>query len=219
VASGRSAPRLQFFLAAWALTDTQRELLRENRGSGVTRVWCHAPGYIQSDGFSVDGIQKVTGFEVKKVDLASAEAVPTAEGKALGLLDPWGPKSHITPLFSAVPEAGDRVLATFSDGSAALVVRKRAAGTDLYSAVPAVTAPLIRALARIAGVHLYTEENAGVWADGNLASIHVMADGILKVCMPNAGSVRDVYSGRSFGKGPVVEIPARKGETLLLINE
>ena len=216
VASGRITPRLQFFLAAWSLTDSQRDGLQKNRGADVTRVWCHAPGYIRPDGFSIEGIQEVTGFEVKKVDLASADATPTAAGKELGITDPWGTKSRITPLFSVIPKEGDRVLATFSDGSAAMVVRNRPTGTDVYLAVPAVTSPLIRALARIASVPLYTEVNAGVWADGNLASIHVMADGPLRVTMPGVGTVSDVYSGRSFGKGPAVEIPSRKGETLLL---
>ena len=219
VATGRLAPSLQFFLAAWSLTEPQRDGLRKNRGTGVTRVWCHAPGYIRPAGFSIEGIKEVTGFEVKKVDLASAEATPTAAGKELGISDPWGPKSRITPLFSVTPKEGDRVLATFSDGSEAMVLRSTSTGTDVYLAVPAVTSPMIRALARIAGVPLFTEVNAGVWADGNLASIHVMSDGPLKVAMPGVGTVSDVYSGRSFGKGPTVEILSRKGETLLLRRE
>jgi hypothetical protein len=65
-------------------------------------------------------------------------------------------------------------------------------------------------------VHLFTDVNAGVWAKGDLASIHVMADGPLKVHMKRAGRVCDLYSGRVFGDGLVVEIPSRKGETLLL---
>ncbi|MDA3923369.1 MAG: beta-galactosidase [Kiritimatiellae bacterium] len=216
IASGRMTPPLQFFLAAWSLTDKQRDMLHKNRGKGVTRVWCHAPGYIRSGGFSTEGIRDVTGFKVEAVDLASAVVTPTDAGKALGLIEPWGPATRITPLFKVIPEAGDRVLATYSDGAAAMVVRSSSKGTDVYLATPCVTSPLIRALARMSGVHLFTDVNAGVWAKGDLASIHVMADGPLKVHMKRAGRVCDLYSGRVFGDGLVVEIPSRKGETLLL---
>ncbi len=219
IASGSIKAKLQFFLATWSLTDTQRKQLKKNRGKGVTRIWCHAPGYIKPSGFSIDGIKEVTGFKVKKIDLPSAEAAPNAEGKALGIENPWGPKTPITPLFSVIPEKGDQVLASFSDGSPALVIRKSKNGTDVFLAAPAVTPELIRALARIAGVHLYTEENAAVWANSEMASIHVMKDGPLKVTMLKEGTIRDIYSGRSFGKGPTVEIPTHKGETLLLISD
>ena len=216
VAAGRVSAPLQVFLAAWALTDRQREQLRANRRAGTTRAWCHAPGYVRPTGFDLKGITSLTGFEVKPIQLQSAEATPTADGKELGITKPWGPRTPVTPLFAVVPSAGDRILATFSDRSPALVLRTSRTGTDVYLAVPALTSELLRALARIAGVHLYTQVDAAVWADGNLTSIHVPTDGPLEVAMPHAGTVTDIYSGRTFGAGPTVTIPARKGETLML---
>ena len=216
VAAGRVSAPLQVFLAAWALTDRQREQLRANRRAGTTRAWCHAPGYVRPTGFDLKGITSLTGFEVKPIQLQSAEATPTADGKQLGITKPWGPKTPVAPLFAVVPSGGDRILATFSDRSPALVVRTSRTGTDVYLAAPALTTELLRALARIAGVHLYTQVDAAVWADGNLTSIHVPTDGPLEVTMPRAGAVTDIYSGRTFGSGPTVTIPARKGETLML---
>ena len=216
VCAGRVPARLQFFLAAWSLADRQRTLLREGRQTGVTRVWFHAPGYIRPTGFDLEGITDLTGFHVKPVDLQTAVATPTLEGEQMGITEPWGPEARLTPLFAVIPQPGDRVLATFSDGSPAVVLRASPTATDAYVSLPALSSQLIRALARVAGVHLYTEEDAVVWADGDLTSIHVLADGPLAVTMPRAGAVTDVYSGRDFGPGPAVTIPARKGETLLL---
>jgi hypothetical protein len=216
VASGCMAAPLQFFLAAWALTDQQRDMLHKNRRPGVTRVWCHAPGYVRPAGFDAEGITELTGFRVRAVNLDTTVVAPTPAGKDMGITTPWGQTTRLKPLFSVDPVPGDCVLATFSDGSAALVLRKSQTATDVYLAVPELTSQLVRALARASGVHLYTEVDAGVWADGDTASIHVMADGPLKVTMPHAGTVSDLYSGRSFGDGPTVEIPSRKGETLLL---
>ena len=219
VASGRLNAPLQFFLAAWSLTDAQREGLRKNRVPGTTRVWCHAPGVLRPAGFSVDGIREVTGFSVKPVQLDKVAATPTADGKALlGLSKAWGVTTNICPLFSILPAPGDRILATLPDGSPALALRETREGKDVFLAVPALTPELIRGLAKISGVHLYTEsEAAAVWAHQDLASIHVLTNSsTLKVSWPQPGITHDLYNGKQYGPGQTVELPVRQGETLLL---
>jgi hypothetical protein len=217
VASGRLNAPLQFFLAAWSLTDAQREGLRKNRVPGTMRVWCHAPGYLRPTGFSIDGIKEVTGFSVKPVQLAKAAATPTADGKALlGLSKAWGVTTNICPLFSILPAPGDRILATLPDGSPALALRETREGKDVFLAVPALTPELIRGLAQISGVHLYTESDASVWAHRDLASIHALTNGTLTVSWPQSGTTHDLYSGRRYGPGVTTEVPVRQGETLLL---
>jgi len=214
----RLGPRqaLQVFLAAWAPTDRQRQMLAANRGTGITRVWCHAPGIGRPDGFSLDGISEMTSFCVEQTKLDTAVATPTKEGRAAGLTEAWGPATGINPLFYVVPERGDVVWATFSDGTAAVVVRRSRFGTDVFVAVPALTPCLLRALARHAGVHLYTDVDAAVWAHGNFLCVHTMSDGPLTVTVRGTGPVADVFSGQRFGDGPTATIPMRKGKTLLL---
>lgn len=217
VMSGRMNAPLQFFLAAWSLTERQREGLRKNRAPGTTRVWCHAPGYAGTDGLSAEGIRAATGFRVAPHRSESSAAIPTADGKAmLGLSESWGPTTNISPLFRVVPERGDRILATFGDGSPALVLRETQDGKDVFLATPAVSSPLIRGLARISGVHLYTETDAAVWVHQDLASIHVLTNGTLTVTWPKPGTTHDLYNGRRYGPGVTVEVPVRQGETLLL---
>ncbi|HRR33816.1 MAG TPA: hypothetical protein P5026_06945 [Kiritimatiellia bacterium] len=219
VASGRFNAPLQVFLVAWSLTDQQREGLRKNRVPGTTRVWCHAPGYLRPTGYSVDGIQEVTGFSVKPAQLDKAAATPTADGKALlGLSRAWGVTTNICPLFSILAAPGDRILATFPDGSPALVLRETREGKDVFLSVPALTSELIHGLAKISGVHLYTETDAaGVWAHQDLASIHVLTNSsTLKVSWPQPGITHDLYNGKQYGPGQTFELPARQGETLLL---
>lgn len=219
VASGRLNAPLQFFLAAWSLTDAQREGLRKNRVPGTTRVWCHAPGCLRSTGFSADGIREVSGFSVKPVQLDKAAATPTADGKALlGLFKAWGVTTNICPLFSILPAPGDRILATLPDGSPALALRETREGKDVFLSVPALTPELIRGLAKISGVHLYTESDAAaVWVHQDLASIHVLTNSsTLKVSWPQPGTTHDLYNGKQYGPGQTVELPVRQGETLLL---
>ncbi len=46
---GRVPAKLQVFLSAWALSPAKRAALAVQRGPGVTRVWCYAPGYLYLD--------------------------------------------------------------------------------------------------------------------------------------------------------------------------
>jgi hypothetical protein len=134
----------------------------------------------------------------------------------LGLSEPWGPATNINPLFRVVPDHGDRTLAAFGDGSPALVLRETPAGKDVFLATPAVSPALIRGLARISGVHLYTEAAAAVWVHQDLASIHALTNGTLTVTWPQPGTTHDLYNGRRYGPGVTVDVPVRQGETLLL---
>jgi hypothetical protein len=157
-------------------------------------------GILRSTGFSIDGIKEVTGFSVKPVQLAKAAATPTADGKALlGLSKAWGVTTNICPLFSILPAPGDRILATLPDGSPALALRETREGKDVFLSVPALTPELIRGLAKISGVHLYTESDASVWAIG--LGKHPRADKqrTLTVSWPQSGTTHDLYSGRRYG--------------------
>ncbi len=207
--------KLQIFLAAWALTSEERRILAENRLPGVTRVWCYAPGYILPDGFSVPAMKSVTGFSHRPADVPTAVAAPTAMGLSLGLIDAWGPAAKIHPLFSAVANAQE-VLATYSDGSPAVAMRKSDRGTDVFVGTPQLTPELIRALAHSAGVHLYTEKDAGIWAAESVLSVHDVGVGSLALDIGSNSPVVDALSGEMLGKGPVLYPSLSMGETRVL---
>ncbi len=215
--SGQVKSKLQFFLAGWSLTREEREGLRKNRSRGATRVWCYAPGYILPDeGADVSLMEEVTGFRHRPISLPTAEAFPTEEGRKLGLTQPWGPKETIRPLFT-VEAKREEVLATYSDGSPALAVRRNPkGGYDVFLGVPQLTPQLVRALARLAGVHLYTDEEANVWARGDYLMVQGMRDGSLTIDVGKAKEVYDAISGKRLGKGPRITLPFRKGEVRLL---
>ena len=175
---GRVPAKLQVFLSAWALTPAKRAALANRRPPGVVRAWCYAPGYVYPDRADVAGIKEVTGFEAKPANVTTAEAMPTEAGKKLGLLAPWGPKHSIHPLFS-VRASTDETLATYSDGTPAVAVRRSPKGSDVFVGVPQLTPELIRALAKVAGVHLFTTGKATVWAAEGYVSLQAHETGPL----------------------------------------
>ena len=214
--AGRVPAKLEIYLAAWSLTPEQRKQLAASRKPGVTRVWCYAPGYLLPDRADMSAMTAVTGFKHRKVELPTPLTSPTVAGRQMGLDQPWGPKVRISPLFSVVPDQGDSVLATYTDGSPAVVVRRGANGSDVFVGTPQLTSELVRALAKLAGVHLYAGTDAAVWAAGPFLSIHALADGPLQITTGSKAPVCDALDGARIGLGPRVALPIKAGETRVL---
>jgi hypothetical protein len=212
--AGRVPAKLQILLAAWSMTAKDRKTLKANRVAGTTRVWCYAPGYSDGERRDVDLIRETSGFRVHPVALPNPVATPTEKGKAAGLPEPWGQETAITPLFAVEPEAGDEIWATYSDGSAAAVLRRGDRGVDVYLGTPAWTSSLVRAFARTAGVHLFTETDANVWATKHFLSVHAMDDGPLQLSFSGSGAVlHDEIEGKRIGAGQTITVPFRQGQT------
>jgi len=220
VIAKRVPAKLQVYLAAWSLTAAERAALVKSHPNSV-RVWCYAPGYIQADRFDAAGIKDLTGFEVKPVSAFPAAVTPTEAGKQVGLtegweaVNSWAPKAAITPLFAptATPE---ETWATYADGSPAVAVRKSARGVDVFLGVPMLTPELVRALAKLAGVHLYTEGKATVWATDGYLSFQAHEAGPLTIDVGRKTQVSDALDGRPLGMGPTVTLTVTQGETRVL---
>ncbi|MGD0088881.1 MAG: hypothetical protein ABSE73_03080 [Planctomycetota bacterium] len=218
--AGNIHAKLQIFLSAWALTPEKRAALRpphDERGNepGPVRVWCYAPGYLYPDRMDVAGIKELTGFEAKEFAGASAEATPTEAGRKLGLTTPWGSKRAIRPLFS-VTAAPDETLAAYTDGSPAVALRRSGMDHDVFVGVPKLTPELVRALARLARVHLFTDGNATVWAAEGYVSLQAHETGPLVIDTGKEGKVVDALDGRTLGDGPRITLTLQKGETRVL---
>ncbi len=240
VLEGKVPARMQIFFSAWRLTAEQRKALKEKRltaplqtvddagiwsrvkgwfGGGrdaeVTRVWCWAPGYLYPDRVDLAGIKEVTGFTAKPVTLPTAEVAPTELGRKNGLTQAWGPKVPIQPLFS-VEARPDEILAAYSDGSAAVAMRRSAAGLDVFVGVPQLTPELIQALAKASGVHLFTQPGPALWATDGYLSVQAHTNGPVLFDTGRARPVSDALDGTRLGSGPRVELNMEQGDVRVL---
>jgi hypothetical protein len=214
--AGYVPSKLQFFLAAWALTPAQRQSLSAKRTPGTTRVWCYAPGYLLPDRADVAAMTDVTGFKHRLIDLNSTEATPTEAGRAFGITKAWGVKKRITPLFTVDDASPESVLATYKDGSPAMVLRKSEHGADIFIGTPQLTPELIRACSRFAGVHLFTQADASVWEAEGYLSIQALKDGDIAIDTGNDRPVTDVLDAKNLGKGPSLVLPMKAGDVRIL---
>jgi hypothetical protein len=228
---GKVPARVQFFLSAWQLTAEQRKALAAQRevgfgrqmagwfGAGhaadVTRVWCWAPGYLSPERADAAGIKEVTGFRAKAITLPTAEVTPTELGRKNGLAQPWGPKVPIRPLFSVEAAPGE-VLATYSDGSPAVAMRRVRAGLDVFVGVPQLTPELVHAIATVSGVHLFTEPGPALWAAEGFLSVQAHTNGPVLFDTGSKQPVFDALDGSKLGMGPRIELNLEQGEVKVL---
>ena len=116
---------------------------------------------------------------------------------------------------TATPED---TLATYADGTPAVAMRRSEKGIDVFVGVPQLTPELLRALARPAGVHLFTEGKATVWAAEGFLSVQAHESGPLRIDVGRKGAVVDA-GGRVLASArvPVRGLPA--GEPLAMIDD
>ena len=216
VAAGKVHARLNVFLTPWCLTAAQRQALA-TQTRGATNVWCYAPGYLDDDRPSLDAMRELTGFAMKLVTPGKALATPTAAGIRLGLTKPFGVDGPVKPLFAAADATPAEVLATYPDGSGAVALRRTNAGASLFVGAPGLTSELLRLAAGVAGVHLFTETDCNVYANGPYVALHASQDGDIALDVGKAGAVKDLLSGEVLGAGPKLTLPMKKAETRVLV--
>ncbi len=215
VSRGRVKARVFVFLNAWRLTAAQRAaILVHTQGAG--RVWCYAPGRFDGDRASLGAMQELTGFRLVPVTPEKSWAVPTDAGKRLGLRSGFGVQESVRPLFAAADATRAETLATYPDGSAAVALRKVHNGWSLFVGAPGLTSELLRVIARKSGVHLYTQEDCNVYANGPIIALHASQGGTVVLDTGRVGQVTDAMTGKRVGSGPHISLPMKLGETRVL---
>ena len=225
VLEGRVQAKLYVFLNAWALTTGERVKLAQATRDAAC-LWCYAPGYFDttfrsaepfpSARASLAAMRELTGLELVLAASPKARATPTEAGQRLGLRQSFGVDSAPNPFFAVTPGRGDEVLAAYPDGAAAVVWRRSPNGISVFAGAPGLTSELLRAVARAAGVHLFTETDCNVYASGPFVALHASQAGGMKINLGQSGPVSDVLTGKEIGAGPTLSLPFQRGETRIL---
>jgi beta-galactosidase len=215
VEEGRVKAKLYVFLNAWRLSASEREkLLQATRGAA--RLWCYAPGYFEENRPLLEAMRQLTGFDLRPATTAKALASPTAAGLRLGVKKTFGVDKPPRPLFAARDATGEEVLAVYPDGSAAVALRRGPDGLSVFVGAPGLTSEMLRVVARAAGVHLFTETNCNVYANGPFVALHASQPGPLAIDVGQRGMVTDALTGETMGVGPKITLPMKLGGTRVL---
>jgi hypothetical protein len=214
VLAGRVHSRLYVLLNPWVLRRDDRSALRDVL-RGRTAIWCYAPGYLDDGEPSLEGMRELTGFRLVPCT-SSATATPSEAGRKLGLSRAFGSGRPIRPLFAVEGLAPGEVLATYPDGTAAAAIRRTSEGVRLFVGVPGLTSELLRLAAREAGVHLFTESDCNVYANGPYLILHGAEAAPVQLRLPCEAVVTDLLTGQDLGRGPMLLLPLGKGATRVL---
>ncbi len=130
---------------------------------GVKILFCFTPGIATDHGLDTAVAKQLTGmeFRIEEKPRQAEFHVARKAGSAFGQ-----PKAMLGPV--VVPSGFDEALATFADGTPA-VVRK---GNIYVAAMADLPVGLLREIAKSAGVYLYSEDDIAVYACRQYVGFH-----------------------------------------------
>jgi hypothetical protein len=183
--------KLYIFLNAFHLNDQRRIALKKIiRQQGRVALWLYAAGYLNSD-LSIEHMTDLTGFHFGQGNSPWGPFMhitnfdhPITHGLPQDWF--WGTSNPIGPLFHLEdPEAIELGQVVYSLGRCkpgfGLKTFQAENGheswSSVYLATPDVPAPVLRGIARFAGVHLYNEDGDVLYATPDLLSVHSVSGG------------------------------------------
>ncbi|MCP4644586.1 MAG: hypothetical protein GY851_29350 [bacterium] len=181
---------------------------------GASALWIGPAGAYRDGRLDESGMKALTGWPLALQDTPLPwRVIPTDEAEVWGWrdTDPFGPGRPNAPL--ALPDSHDGItLGVLEDGTTpAVVARDQGSGVSVFSAVPQLPAPLIRAVAHHAGVHLYIDTPDIVWASRGILAISVNEAGPRTVRLPAPRRVTDLWTGKAVADNAdtfTIDIPA-----------
>ena len=204
--------KLYIFLNPFHLNHNRREALKRIlRRDGKVALWLYAPGYIDAD-IHTDHMSDLTGFRFGRGDSPWGPFMhiinfnhPITQGLTQELF--WGTTNPIGPLFHLEdPDATILGQVVYSLGRCKPGFGVKTFNSEtpnvstwssVYAATPNVPAPVLRGIARYAGVHLYNEDGDVLYATPDLLSVHTVAGGPRIFKLPRQVEVvYDLYNDR-----------------------
>ena len=195
---GRLPPyKLYVFLNAFRMDTVRREALAcQVRRDGRVALWIYAPGYIQ-EAPGLEHMTELTGFRFGMGEHAWGPLIHITDFEheitrdlAQDLF--WGTNSRLAPLFHLNdPDAHVLGEVVYSQGRCkpGFAVIEYAEWASIYAAAPNLPAPVLRGIARYAGVHLYSDAGDVLYATpprggAQLLGVHTVAGGARTFALP-----------------------------------
>ena len=205
----RLPPRkLWIFLNLFAPTHDQIERVhRRLKRDKATALFVYASGLLSPN----DGMRRLTGMTIgveygpRCADVrVPAESLGIGREVTYGTSSPVGPADlgpgHVSPTFYIDDPETETLGTDPATGKPGLSRQSMDGWTSVYSAAPGVAAPVLRALCRQAGVHVYVEEGAVVYANNSMLSVTVTGAGRRTIRLKKPASVTNAITGRTVAE-------------------
>jgi hypothetical protein len=242
---GRSdLPEFKLYIMAntFYLSAEERALLdRAAKRNGATVLWIYAPGYMDDRSASLANMEMLTGFRFGMADVCDELDVTVIEfdhpithslppGTAYGtgvdreayMRPPkieYLPETAVRPAFYVDDPEAQVLGVARSTGKTGLAVKDFGDWRSIYSSAPLLPWPLLRDIAREAGVHIYDDRGDMVWANNAFLALYSQSAGSRTVRFPRPVTVEDAYDGGILGTGITsLQLTMSQWETKLLFT-
>ncbi len=158
------------------------------REKDCTIVWAYAPGCVSQDGDSLSAMKSLTGLDFAAAARQDA-TVTLADGTETGKTG-----HEVAPLFKVVSQG--ETLGKYESGEPGFVAVRTGKAESVFFGSYRMELPVLRMLAKRAGVHIYTESTDPMEANEKFFSLHARIAGKKTVKLPRRTSVYDVFNGR-----------------------
>ena len=197
--------KLYIFLNPFHLDDTRRRKLRQQVcRDGKTALWLYAPGYLK-DTPALSNMTDLTGFSFDKWDPPWGQlmhvtnfAHPITQNVPQDLF--WGSSAPIGPNFHVQDDDAielGQLVYTLGRCKPGFALKEMDGWNSVYLSSPDVPAPVLRGIARHAGVHLYSEAGDVLHATPDLLGIHTVSGGPREFRLPRRTEVvYDLYQDK-----------------------
>jgi len=114
-----------------------------------------------------------------------------------------------------VTRSGDRVLATWPNGTAAVVLRK----DSLFTTTPRVSEALLKVACRAAGAWIYTDFPCAFFQRDGFVLLHGIQDGPITLNFPTSRNWTDLMTGEKLLEKSTtsLKLDLKRGETRILM--
>jgi len=233
--------KLFIFLNAPFLDAEQRRIIRKNitRG-GHTVLWICCPGYISEKGLSAENVSGLTEIDIVeegyggKVRLAITDfdndiTKDVPRNLMFGTNEPTG------PLFWCVDKnaqhMGEQYCMPALDrdwrwrtgmvaNKTGLAVKEFKDWRSVWCGVPNIPSPLLRGIAKRAGVHIYVDTDDVVYANKLLVAVHTRYSGKRHIVLPKPSAVVDAFTRKTIARNAkAFDVHMERGTTGIWLLE
>ena len=233
--------KLYIFVNTLYLSDAERECIkRKLQKNHATALFLYGSGVINPDrapAFSPDHIADLTGITCKQEDGIYSgifrikgenfltRVLPDDEfyGKypssmVYNASGHFGKIRELTPTIFPLLYPNDKsaeLLGAYADSELPAFVRKEADGfTSYLCGVKALTADIVREVAREAGCHIYDEEGDVLYANRRFITHHASHGGEKVIRLPRAARITDAYDDTVIAEqSDTITFRSRLGDT------
>ncbi|MBR2949871.1 MAG: beta-galactosidase [Lachnospiraceae bacterium] len=202
--------KLYFMMNTFHFSDADRALIRERLyKDNKVILWLWAPGFLNDDRMDVTFCRELTEMPLRQYSRQWSPNLYLSDfehpiTQNLPTSTYWGTDMRLGPLFTVEKDPAVRELGTVviqqGRSETGFAIRENETYTTVYSAGPNIPPGVLRELARYAGVHVFTEEEDVMYANGHFVMLHTVRGGDKTIRLPKKTNVWDAFTGRKVAE-------------------